>query len=93
MNEKLRKSFEKMALIMSPANNHVAYRKLLATVQRKDPCIPYFGMSALTEVEGGGEGREGGRGWRRREGEGGGEGREVGKGWREGGKGGPMLLC
>lgn len=59
MSEKARKSFDKMYLIMSPTNNHGAYRRLLRTVSRKDPCIPYFGQLLWWMGGGGRRGREG----------------------------------
>ncbi len=44
VSEKMKKSFDKMSIIMSPSNNHNSYRKLLSTVNRREPCIPYFGQ-------------------------------------------------
>ena len=43
VGEKTSKAFHKLQQIMSPTTNHTNYRRALMGVQRKDPCIPYFG--------------------------------------------------
>jgi hypothetical protein len=44
VNERLTKSFEKLKLLVNPANNHHDYRKIINTVSGSDRCIPYFGV-------------------------------------------------
>jgi hypothetical protein len=44
VNEKTRKWFSKLQPLTSPTTNHSNYRRALATVHRRDPCIPYLGV-------------------------------------------------
>ena len=45
VNERTKKWFTKLQPLTSPSTNHRNYRRALASVHRRDPCIPYFGKS------------------------------------------------
>ena len=48
VNEKTRKWFGKLQLLTSPTVNHSNYRRALATVQKRDHCIPYLGTTTAS---------------------------------------------
>ncbi len=41
VGEKSTKAYQKLTLVTSPANNHGNYRKLLASVHKRESCVPY----------------------------------------------------